>query len=249
MVPGDSLMFNEAELEKRLLAIGIPVSGSAVRDSEDGSSFHIFVGIRRDARGRQEPSNRQLEVARNELVTLGVKVDFILTDAMMRDAEAGLRATLLHSFGTAIRNSFLTRQGRDAFVWVVPKRQLAESELSEVSAKARVLLRELGLELRHLTPTTGENLPSKTRCLTMLRLLAPVGPEVLAARLRMAGFVVPSDDWMVRRLDALRKAGQVVRLKSGAYAVTLLALRGLGTVKGRESPDLSRLLALAKQHG
>jgi len=242
-------MFNEAELERRLIAAGIPVSGSAIRDSEDGSSFHVFVEIRRDSRGRQEPSNVQLEVAREELRAVGVQIDFVLTDAMMRDAEAGLRATLLHSFGNVIRNSFLTRQGREAFVWVVPKRQLTEDELGEVSAKARILLRELGLELAHITPTTGENLPSKTRCLTMLRLLAPVSPEVLAAKLRVAGFVVPSDDWMMRRLDALRKAGQVVRLKSGLYAVTLLTLRGLGTVKGRESPDLSRLLALAKRHG
>ena len=242
-------MISGPDLEKRLIAAGIPVSGSAIRDSETGNSFHVFVEVGRDSRGRQVPSNGQLEAEKEQLREIGVLVDFVLTDAMMRDAEAGLRATLLHSFGSMVRNSFLAKDGRNAFVWVVPKRQISDAELDEVSAKARILLTEVGLELAHLTLTTGENLPSKTRCLTMLRLVAPVSSGALAAHLRSAGFVVPSDDWMMRRLDGLRKAGQVVRLKSGLYAVTLQTLRGLGTVKGRASPDLSRLLALVKPRG
>jgi len=242
-------MISGPDLEKRLIAAGIPVSGSAIRDSDTDSSFHVFVEVRRDGRGRQEPSNSKLQAVKEQLNALGVLVDFVLTDAMMRDAEAGLRATLLHSFGAILRNSFLAKDGREAFVWVVPKRQLIKEELDEVSAKARILLSELGLELAHITPTTGENLPSKTRCLAMLRLVAPATSETLSANLRTAGFVVPSEDWMVRRLDGLRKAGQVVRLKSGFYTVTLRTLKDLGTVKGRASPDLSRLLALVKPHG
>jgi hypothetical protein len=246
---GGNSMLSSLDVEGQLIAAGIPVSGSAIRDSESGNSFYVFVEVRRDGRGRQDPSNSQLETAKETLQGLGVLVDFVLTDAMMRDAEAGLRATLLHSFGAIVRNSFLAKEGRDAFVWVVPKRQLSDTELDDVSAKARVLLRELGLELVHVTLTTDENLPTKTRCLTMLRLVAPVTSETLALRLRAAGFVVPSEDWMVRRLDSMRKAGQVVRLKSGLYTVTLQTLRGLGTIKSRNSPDLSRLLALAKSRG
>ncbi len=242
-------MLSGLDVEEHLIAAGIPVSGSAIRNSDTGNSFYVFVEVRRDSRGRQEPSNGQLEVVKGGLRELGVLVDFVLTDAMMRDAEAGLRATLLHSFGAIVRNSFLAKDGRNAFVWVVPKREFSDVELENVSVKARLLLGELGLELAHLTLTTGENLPSKTRCLMMLRLVAPVTSETLALRLRAAGFVVPSEDWMVRRLDSLRKAGQVVRLKSGLYTVTLQTLKGLGTIKSRSSPDLSRLLALAKSHG
>ncbi|WP_312315625.1 hypothetical protein [Stenotrophomonas sp.] len=242
-------MLSESEVVRHLTDAGIPVSGTAVRDSETAGSFQVFVEFERDQRGRQIPSNAQLDSARASLFDLGVSVDFILTDALMRDAEAGLRASLLHSFGSIVRNSFLAKDGRDAYVWIVPKRQITAEEVVGITAKSRALLAEMGLNLSNMALTTGQNLPSKTRCLSMLRLVAPVTSDALAGHLREAGFVVPSADWMVRRLDGLRKAGQVVRLRSGLYTLTLQALKGLGTVKGRCSPDVARMLALASHRG
>ncbi|MBB2804732.1 hypothetical protein [Xanthomonas arboricola] len=243
-------MFDVREIEKFLLSAGIPVSGSAIRDVEEGSRYYAFVEVRRDPRGRQEPSNAVLDAAGATLRESGIFVDFVLADGTMRDAEAGLRATLLHSFGGAIRNSFLSSTTRDAFVWIVPKRQLGDVELDAISAKAKVFLSEVGLTLKSLTTTTGENLPSNTRCLAMLRRVAPATSLKLTQLLREKGFVVPSEDWMTRRLDALRKAGMVIRMKSGNYAISLQALKALGTSKhGRDSPDVSRLLALASKHG
>ena len=242
-------MRSAQQVEQFLLDAGIPVSGSAIRDSEGEGIYYVFVEVRRDIRGRQEPSNAALDIAKATLGDMGATVDFILTDGTMRDAEAGLRATLLHSFGGSVRNSFLSTRGREAFVWVVPKRVLGDAELNEISAKAKIFLEEVGLVLRQLTTTTGENLPSRMRCLATLRQAAPATHLQLAVLLRGQGFVVPSDDWMARRLDVLRKSGQVVRMRSGRYAVSLAALKGLGTVKGPSSPDISRLLALASSRG
>lgn len=242
-------MRNAQDVQKFLLEAGVPVSGVAIRDSEGDGIYYVFVEVRRDTRGRQEPSNAALDVARATLGDMGATVDFILTDGTMRDAEAGLRATLLHSFGGSVRNSFLSTRTRDGFVWIVPKRALNETELDEISAKARLFLEDVGLTLRQITTTTGENLPSRTRCLAMLKQASPATSPQLAELLREQGFVVPSDDWMTRRLDVLRKSGQVVRMRSGRYAVSLAALRGLGTVKGRASPDITRLLALVNHRG
>ncbi len=239
-------MINASEVEEQLLAAGIPVTGAAVRGAEGDGAFHVFVEVRRDARGRREPSDAQLDNAKAMLHQAGVVVDFVLTDVTVRDAEAGLRAMLLHSFGASVRNCFLASHGRDAFVWIVPKRQIADVEHREIVERARSFLGDVGLVLQQLTSTTGENLPSKSRCLVSLRLSAPVAPPQLAQRLREEGFVVPSDDWMVRRLDVLRKGGMVIRMKSGNYALTLHALRSMGSVKGARSPDISRLLALAR---
>jgi hypothetical protein len=242
-------MFSTQEVEQFLLAAGIPISGSAIRDSEGDDLYYVFVEVRRDARGRQEPANTTLDAVKVSLKEKGTLVDFVLTDGTMRDAEAGLRATLLHSFGKLVRNSFLSSKTREAFVWVVPKRELSDADLEEIGAKAKLFLEDVGLKLKHITSTTGENLPSKTGCMTMLRHAAPVTSLQLVELLREKGFVVPSEDWMTRRLDALRKAGLVVRMKSGFYAVSLQALKGLGTVKGRASPDVARLLALASKRG
>lgn len=242
-------MLSSQEVEQFLREAGVPVAGAAIRDAEGGKIYYVFVEVRRDARGHQEPTNAALDVVKGTLAEMGVAVDFILTDGTMRDAEAGLRATLLHSFGGTVRNSFLSSKTRDAFIWIVPKRILSDTELDEIAAKARIFLSEVGLTLRQISTTTGENLPSRTRCLAMLKLAAPVTSARLAELLKKEGFVVPSDDWMTRRLDALRKNGQVVRMKSGRYAVSLETLRALGKVKGRASPDLSRLLALAANRG
>lgn len=241
-------MINENELQRVLTEMGVPVSGAIVRNLEGDDSFRIFVEVARDSRDRQIPSNLQLNYAKDQIRQMGADIDFILKDATLRDAEAGLRATLLHSYSELLRNSFLTKDERRAFVWLVPKRQLSENELNDIEAKSKSFLAELDLDLAHLNLTSGENLPSKTRCLSTLRLIAPAPPVRLVESLRKSGFVIPSDDWMARRLDALRKAGLVIRLRSGSYVLTLLALKSLGTAKGRNSPDVARLLALARSN-
>lgn len=243
-------MHSTQEVERLLLDAGIPVSGSAIRNSgSQGFNYYVFVEVHRSARGRQEPTNTALDAVKTSLQNKGVLVEFVLTDGTTRDAESGLRATLLYSFRRMLRNVFLSTKVKDAFVWVVPKRRLNDTELDRIEAAARTFLASVGLKLNSITTTTGEDLPSRTRCLVMLRQAAPVTCSQLAALLRAKEFVVPSDDWLTRTLDALRKAGLVVRMKSGRYALSLQALKGLGTVKGRASPDVSRLLALAANRG
>jgi hypothetical protein len=233
----------------QLQAAGIPVSGSVIRGADGDNHYFVFIDVQRDARGRQIPTRAKLEAAKELLREKGDLIDFLLRDAATHDIEAGLRATLLHSFGELLRNSFVSSWAKDAFVWVVPKKQLTDPEFDEIERKARIFLENVGLRLAQIARTWGENLPSKTKCVAMLRQVSPVSSAELARFLREADFVVPSDDWMTRRLDALRKAGLVVRMKSGRYALTLRALKSLGTVKGPLSPDLSRLLALAGKRG
>lgn len=242
-------MSSKQEIEEQLRDAGIPISGTAIRSAEGDNFYYVFVEVHRDARGRLVPSNAKLMATKAYFQEKGYLIDFLLKDATVRDAEVGLRATLLYSFGELLRNSFLAFQANEAFVWVDPKRQLTEHELNEVGRKAKVFLDDVGLKLSQITTTWGENLPSKTICISVLRQAAPATTEELVGLLRGAEFIVPSKNWMTRRLDALRKAGLVVRMRSGRYTLTLQALKGLGTVKGRRSPDISRLLALAGKHG
>ncbi|WP_152984258.1 hypothetical protein [Stenotrophomonas nitritireducens] len=242
-------MHSAQEVQSFLREKGILIAGSAVRDSGGRNFYYVFVEVQKNARGHQEPTNAALDAAKVALEQEGALVEFILTDGATRDIEAGLRATLLHSFGRSLRNSFLSSSASEASVWVVPKHGLSDDERTQIEEKAKIFLKEVGLTLRHITATTEENLPAKTRILTVLRQVAPAAPAQLVQHLRDKGFVIPSDDWMTRQLDGLRKAGMVVRMKSGLYAVTAQGLKGLGTVKGRSSPDVSRLLALASNRG
>ena len=77
-------MFSAQEIEQFILDAGIPVSGSAIRDLEGDGLYYVFVEVRRDARGRQEPANKTLEAVKAALEGKGQLVDFILTDGSDR---------------------------------------------------------------------------------------------------------------------------------------------------------------------
>lgn len=238
-------MISRVAIQEILNEHCIQLSGEPVQYGEQPNHIYLFVLIERDRANRQVPSNAKLKAAREAFLAKEVTVDFLLFDAAASDAEAGLRATLLHAFGNYVRNVFLTVERRAASVWIDPKRQFDDVVRKEMSTKAELFLSELDLRLNSLTSLTGENLPGPYAMLRAIRQLAPVDLEGLSTHLKEKGFSIPSVDWVNRRLDALRKSGQVVRLGTGRYVLALSCIRALGTKRNRQSPDISRLLALA----
>ena len=119
--------------------------------------------------------------------------------------------------------------------------------MDEITGRVTVYLENASMSLAELKLTVDENLPSRTAILSELRIAAPVSAENLAERLTLKGFVEPPLDYLNRHLDALRRADQVVRRKDAQYCLTASALKILGTVKRRGSPDITRFLDLAKR--
>lgn len=240
-------MTAESRIEQFLRGHGVPVSGSIVRDGYDGPRFYVFVEVTRDGNYRQVPSNITLHKLRNKLSEEGTNVEFILTDGAQRDIEISVRASLLHSFGMLVRNSFISTTHNTAEIWLDTKKTLTNDQLAEIKNNAEIMLAHFGLKLGHIQFANADNLPSQTICIVALRKLAPAELSKIAYLLRKNGFTVPSNDWLSRTFDNLRKKGFVVRLKSEKYALSLAGLKALGTAKNAKSPDLSRLLDLARR--
>lgn len=238
-------MLDDTAVQKMLLNISPPVHGTVVSDVNRKGHFYAFVEVSRDKDNKQVPSNLVLQDAKQRIKAQGVEVDFVLLDARQRDAEAGLRATLLHSFGSHIRNAFLSTEKADAIVWIDTKQELDAELKKAVAEKAVIFLKETGFELKGIEVTSDSNLPSRTACLRIIRTSAPIALATLEEKLRDRGFTVPSVDWLTRRLDSMRKAGLVIRLHTGDYVLSLASIRAMGTSKNRQSPDIERLLALA----
>lgn len=232
-----------------LTEIGADTVGAIIQDSANENHFFVYVAIFRDQNNKQHPSNLQLNSARDVLGTHGLKVEFLLSDAISHDIEAGLRATIIHAFGGHVRNVFLSIESRKANIWLDPKKDLDADFLSQVESKTRRFLVDLDLELGSLLTTTNDNLPGKLVCLKVIRQLAPVSVNDLAKELLRREFTVPSDDWMTRRLDMLRKSHQVVRLANAKYVLSHSALSNLGTLRSGKSPDVSKMLALTRMVG
>lgn len=236
----------QVELLARLEKDGIPIVGSIIEDSGVNGGYYIRVAVTRDADNLQQPSNRRLNDFKATLAAKGRRVEFLLHDASGLDLEVGLRATLLYAFPNDLRNVFLSADGSKARVWVEPKHALNDEEVKVIEKKAGDFLEVLGIQLHSLVATGDENLPSNFACLRVLRQVAPASFDELKLELAK-GFTIPSDDWLKRRLDSLRRAGKVVWIADGFYACSLDALRGLGSARGRHSPDVRRLLALARR--
>ncbi|MCE4535804.1 hypothetical protein LXT12_00835 [Pelomonas sp. P7] len=235
-----------SQLLSLLMSRGLDILGSIVKDSGPQGVIFVRIAVVRDGENKQRPSNRLLSEIKEELRNVGYSVEFLLSDPHGIDMEGGLRATLMHAFGSDVRNVFLSLNERSANVWLEAKRRLDESALGAIKTRAVLYLADLSITLSGFTLTTNENVPSDLVILKTLRQIAPA-TEGEVKRMLGRRFDVPSDDWMKRRLDALRKAGKVVWIAEGKFACSLVATRALGTIKGRGSPDIARLLALARK--
>ena len=239
-------MTNQQLILNCLSAAGIAVGGLPIPDPGNDSRYFVFIATSSDAAGRLQPTRGTLNEAAASLAQQGLIVEFLLTDNQSKDIEAGVRATLLHSFPNDVRNVFLTVHRDIADVWIDAKRALDQSQRDAMKEKMEVFLRELELSLGAVSALGDANTPGKVAILNAIRVSAPSSPPEIAARLQRRDFVIPSNEWLARRLDALRRADEIVRLHDGTYGLTASALRSLGTSQQGRSPDVSRLLALAR---
>ena len=235
------------KITERLVKRGLKLSGPIARRDGDNSTLYAFVEVTRDSKGHQQPSNRRLSGVTKELLENEIVVEFILNDISNADFETGLRATLLHAFPGSIRNSFLSVGKIGAVVWIVPKSVAVREHLDLITNRISIYLENANIALSEVKLTVDENLPSRTAILSELRIAAPTTSEHLAERLSAKGFSAPPIDYLNRHLDALRRANQVIRRKDAHYCLTASALKVLGTVKRRSSPDITRFLDLARR--
>jgi hypothetical protein len=233
-------------IESALKANGISPSGRLAEDIFDEKHFYVFVDVFRNSENMQVPSNKKLNDIKSQIADIGINVEFILTDATKRSIEDGLRASMLHSFPETIRNSFLTISGAETRVWLVPKAAINDDLLKEINQKIGIYLAVFDIEDFSIELTSAANLPSRIVCLAVIRNNSPTNLENIIEILRRRHFTIPSEDWMSRMLDVLRRNGMIIRSKGGMYSLSLAGLKALGTSKGRRSPDITRILALAR---
>lgn len=237
----------ELIIVEALRANDIALLSKIVSSASADPLYFAAVVVDRDSAGKQVPSNRTLRQIQENLLSQGVRVEFLLRYEKSEEIEGGLRATLLHSHIEHIRNVFVSFESGEAHIWIEPKHALESATINQMVERAEKFLSLFEVVLAGTSITSDEVLPTKLGILTAIRLLAPASLTSLAIELTRRGFKVPSPDWLHRRLDVLRKEGSLVRLAGGELVLTRHSLHVLGTTKNRGSPDISRLLALARR--
>lgn len=234
-------------ITKLLLTEGIPLAGPVVYDESNGGKYIAFVNITRSENNLQQPSNSRLNEIKVVHSNYIPNIEFILIDTKNNNIESDMRSNLLYRHRSSIRNSFLSTKGRKASIWLVPKTNLSEAQLAEIRTTIIDFLKRFNVDLSAIYITSEQNIPSKTACLSVIRNLSPASIETISRALTEKGFVVPTSDWLRRMMDNLRKGGLIVRLRSGAYALSSAGLKAGGTAKNSRSPDVRRVLDLARR--
>jgi len=230
-----------------LAANALDLRGTVVANPSASRAYFIPLRLVRHSDGHKIPSGSLLAKAKASLQKIGIAVDFILIDEHARDVEESLRASLLSSFPDKVRNSFYESDEKQPRAWIELKGAL-DSELTDrLNEHLKNFAKLFSLPCLSMKTIGEANTPTKIEILTVVRQFAPVDVWTLARELAKRGYDVPSTDWVSRRFDALRKADLVLRRKDGTYVLTMEALSRLGTRKGPRSPDLKRLLALARR--
>lgn len=239
-------MTDLSSIKRDLENLGFQVKGEVVGDPDNPKKLFATVLISRDADGKQQPTKMRLNEARSYFEGREISLHFILYNSETSDLETGLRATLMLVF-PSLRNVFCSINDGRASVWIEPKTQLEEPLLKEIETHTKNFFQLVGIHLEVIQSTSDERTPTKTAMLDSVRIIAPADRAALMERLRARDFVVPSEDWLKRRLDSLRKSGAIVVGTDGKISLSLRTLRSLGTKKNARSPDVTRLLALARQ--
>lgn len=239
---------SKEKVSYHLESSGVAVSAIINRPIEEGGGYFAYVNSARGIDGSLHPSKQKISTLEKELSDKGLPVSFILTDNYLLDIESGLRATLLANHSDMIRNVFLSLEGDKARVWIEPKADI-RSAIPLLSGTAQAFLELSKVKLQSIILTVDDFLPANFAIISVLRTISPASLKQLSSALVAKNFSIPSDDWVRRKLESLRKKNLVVWIKGDGdmphtYTLTLKGLKALGTKKNRSSPDITRVLAI-----
>ncbi|WP_234731320.1 hypothetical protein [Acidocella facilis] len=234
------------QIEALLKDHNLPLVGAIVSNPSTPGGYFVPVLLTWSASGGKSPSGKALAVAKASLLEAGYTVDFILIDERTSSIEESLRASLLGSFPSDVRNAFFSYGEGEPQAWIEFKRQPDPSTVVRLEGHLAKFAELFALPGLSLTILGEAATATRLEILSTVRQFSPIDLPSLMRELKRQDFCVPSQDWMNRQLDALRKGNLVLRRRDGNYTLTTEALTRLGTRKDRRSPDVRRILALAR---
>jgi hypothetical protein len=238
-------------LDEAVVAIierfNLPLAGQVVPNPADDRGLLIPLYLSKDASGRQNPSGKTLAQLRAALAEVALQAEFLLINRASEQMEEGLRSSLIGSFPNLVRTSYLSVAGGVAHVWVEKKKELSKNDIQAMTDHILRYANLFRIERAELKVTSDFDVATPTEVLRAVRKLAPATCEEVCGELETKGYAVPSLQWVNHRFDLLRKNELIVRMNNRTYALTSKALHQLGTIKDGRSPDIGRLLALARR--
>jgi len=242
-------MTDVAELSSLITDAGVILTAPVMRSPYEPLKHIAFIKSYINDSGIEEPASGFLSRLKNQAEALGYDIDFVKTGGVYQDIEAAVRLTAQRTLPNVIDNCYVSIEGEKVTIWIAPKQTISKEDAEVLNRKLKSYIEGLSFNIQSIIYPSSEKTPSKWACLSYIRQKSPVGAEQITRGLQDKGFSVPSHEWMSKNLDNMRKGGLVVRMKNGSYALTLDALKIMGTAKNGRSADIRRMLDIAQRGG
>ena len=214
---------------------------------EHDSSLRVFVRVKYDNYRNATPSKKGLKEIRARIELEELDVELLVLDPEWESVNRILRNWVLRRFSKYITDFHVKRSRREVVISVRLKSGYTADRVRQIKSHIEGFMESIGYGRSNIQVVFSEEGPSLTTILANLRTISPCAIDELTAFMERKNIAVPSEKWMSRRLDELRRKGLVLRNDFGEFFLTAVGLSGLGSKKGRQSPDVRRALVLARR--
>lgn len=203
----------------------------------DGRTYLVIVDRETDRRRL----NAFLKVLRHQGVPIQIGFATVRDNAF----EIAVRESVVMRFGEVIYDVSTSRSpsGTSVSITYYENEKIASNEIRDHVQELSVLF---GVEQLRLSIGEKSLKPGATEFLQLARVFAPVTCERMQEIIQDRGYPTPELEWINHQFDLFRKRGFLIRREDRSYVLTLPGLLALGSGKSKFSPDVRRVLDLAR---
>lgn len=193
----------------------------------------------------RETDRRKIKMLLSDLRDRQIRVHLSFASVRDNPFEVAIRESVASRFGEAIYDISISTSPSGSAVSITHYESDRVSS-EDIRNHVREMAALFGIDSIRLSISERALKPSVTEFLQLARVSAPATCEGLQDLIQQRGYPRPDLEWINHQFDLYRKKGFLVRRDDRSYVLTLAGLLALGSGKGRYSPDVRRVLDLAR---
>ncbi|MBU2549144.1 MAG: hypothetical protein KKB20_12065 [Proteobacteria bacterium] len=203
---------------------------------------------------KNKTSKRQLTYLKKEIKNkFDIEVEYVIyREKNQEQIDAGLLALLAERFGKIIKDCLTSFKGSNSVdVWIDLSIKMEQSNRGLIDNIRGVIsdyLNLFGISLRSLHGISqDQDVPSQIVILKVIKIISPAQQIDINNYLQGINYYIPSELWLSRKLDVLRKKMLILRQKDKSYVLTEEGVRFVPRTASSNSSDIKRALALGRK--
>jgi hypothetical protein len=218
--------------------LGLTLLANPVRSVDPDGAYHVILD-------RSAPTSK-VRVLQKKLEQDDIFLEISYYGQQADAFRNAIQESISNVFSNDVEGVTIIKSGGTYHVFV-----LASSNSNDITKRVEDHVERIRLLFDAPSVSVKVDLdagkPTATEFLATARRKAPATCEAMQSELAARGFPGLSLEWVNHQFDRLRKGNLLHRQPDRTYVLTHAGLQALGSGKGRNSPDVMRLLDLARR--